>query len=217
MVGVLAPSHSPDDGAVFVDVRTAWVIQGLGHGHADLERPEAAASVLARDGDVITANAALVQYNEIDPDNQDSFHFHGDLSDYPLTAVVAFPGDAKADALLQGRYQGADERNQIVRPRVVIEELLGTVFTVQGYVVAALAFVGVSTVATTALVFLLSYRLRRREVETLVRLGAARGAVATVLALEVLFVLAASLALAGVLTAATSRFGAELLRALALA
>ena len=31
--GVLAESGSPDDGAVFVDVKTAWVIEGIGHGH----------------------------------------------------------------------------------------------------------------------------------------------------------------------------------------
>ena len=33
VVGVLKARHTPDDRAVFVDVRTAWVIEGLGHGH----------------------------------------------------------------------------------------------------------------------------------------------------------------------------------------
>ena len=47
----------------------------------------AASGVLERDGDTITANASVVQYNEITPDNIDSFHFHGDLSDYPVGAV----------------------------------------------------------------------------------------------------------------------------------
>ena len=32
VVGVLAPTHTPDDDAVFVDVKTAWVIAGLAHG-----------------------------------------------------------------------------------------------------------------------------------------------------------------------------------------
>ena len=36
VVGVLKPSHTPDDLAVFVDVKTAWVVQGLVHGHQDL-------------------------------------------------------------------------------------------------------------------------------------------------------------------------------------
>ncbi|MEE8573387.1 MAG: ABC transporter permease, partial [Gemmatimonadota bacterium] len=43
VVGVLEFSDSADDDAVFVDVKTTWVIEGLGHGHQDLSRPEAAA------------------------------------------------------------------------------------------------------------------------------------------------------------------------------
>ena len=38
VVGVLAPSLSPDDEAIFVDIKTSWVIQGLGHGHQELNR-----------------------------------------------------------------------------------------------------------------------------------------------------------------------------------
>ena len=33
VVGTLAPSYGPDDRAVFVDLKTAWVAEGLGHGH----------------------------------------------------------------------------------------------------------------------------------------------------------------------------------------
>ena len=62
VTGILARSHSPDDEAVFVDLKTAWVIAGLGHGHQDLDRPEAAAAVLTREGDRITANASLVKF-----------------------------------------------------------------------------------------------------------------------------------------------------------
>ena len=40
VVGTLKRSHSADDLAVFVDLKTAWVIEGLGHGHQDLSKPE---------------------------------------------------------------------------------------------------------------------------------------------------------------------------------
>ncbi len=33
VAGVLASSDSPDDHAIFVDLKTAWIIEGLGHGH----------------------------------------------------------------------------------------------------------------------------------------------------------------------------------------
>jgi putative ABC transport system permease protein len=94
-----------------------------------------------------------------------------------------------------------------------MQELLGTIFTVQSYVVAAIATVALATLITTALVFLLSLRLRRRERETLVKIGGARGSVAVILASEVIFVLGISIAIASGLTAATSRLGAAAIRA----
>ena len=36
IAGVLESNGTADDDAVFVDIRTAWIIQGLGHGHTDL-------------------------------------------------------------------------------------------------------------------------------------------------------------------------------------
>jgi putative ABC transport system permease protein len=213
VTGVLAPAHTPDDRAVFVDLKTAWVLEGLGHGHQDLARAEADAAILAREGDRITANASVLQYNEITADNIDSFHFHGDLADHPVTAVLAVPPDEKSRVLLMGRFTAPDETAQIAVPAAVMQELLGTIFTVQSYVVAAIATVALATLITTALVFLLSLRLRRRERETLVKIGGARGSVAVVLASEVIFVLGISIAIASGLPAATSRLGAAAIRA----
>ncbi len=208
VAGVLAPSYSPDDEAVFVDVKTAWVIEGLVHGHQDLAAPEAASAVLDRQGDTITANASVVQYNEISEENIDSFHFHGDLSGYPLTAVLAVPESDKSGVILMGRYEGEQEPIQIVRPIAVMGDLLDTVFTVQGFVVAALGLVGVATVAVAGLVFLLSLRLRRREIETMIKIGGSRAAVGSLLVSEVAAVLVLGTLLAGGLTLLTSRFGA---------
>jgi putative ABC transport system permease protein len=216
VVGVLEPAHTPDDLAIFADLKTAWIIEGLGHGHSDLARLEARSAVLARRGDTIVANASVVQYNEITQDNVDSFHFHGDLSGYPVTAVIAVPETEKSGVILMGRYQGAEEAGQIVRPIEVMQELLETILTIQSYVVTAVVIVGAATLATAALVFLLSLRLRRREIETMMKLGGARLAVASVLVSEVAVVLVLSTALAGGLTLLTSRFGSAAIRALLL-
>jgi putative ABC transport system permease protein len=213
VAGVLAPSFGPDDEAVFVDVKTAWVIAGLGHGHQDLAARDAASAVLAREEGRITANASLVEHNEITAENAASFHFHGDPESFPLTAVIAVPDSEKARVLLMGRYEGPDEISQIVRPIEVVDALLGTVFTVRQYVVGALAIVAGATLAVAGLVFLLSLRLRRREVETLVKIGAARATVATVLAAEVVFVLVAGAALAVALTGLMAGFGSQAIRA----
>jgi putative ABC transport system permease protein len=214
--GVLAPAHGPDDEAVFVDVKTAWVVAGLGHGHRDLAEPGADAAVLARAAGKITANAAVVEYNEITPDNADSFHFHGDLADLPLTGILALPRDEKARVLLMGRYEEPGLAVQIVRPRAVMDELLETVVTIRSYVVAALATVAAATLAVACLVFGLSLRLRQREIETIVKIGGSRAAVAGLLASEVVAVLALGAALAGLLTGLLARFGDGAIRALLL-
>jgi putative ABC transport system permease protein len=220
VAGVLAASHGPDDRAVFVDVKTAWVIAGLGHGHEDLAEAKAAPAVIRRertpDGERIVANASVQEYNEITLETAASFHFHGDVSAYPITAVLALPPDERSRALLRGRYAGPEETLQVLRPTGVIDELLGTVFTVRGYVVAALGLVAVATLATAALVFALSIRLRRREVETLVKIGASRGGIAVVLLAEVVFVLLCSGFLAAGLTFATERLGGAAIRGLLL-
>jgi putative ABC transport system permease protein len=213
VVGVLAPAFTADDEAVFVDIKTAWVIQGLVHGHQDLAAPEAAAGVLKREGDTIVGNASVVQFNEITADNVDSFHFHGDMSDYPVSAVIAVPEDQKSGTILMGRYEGDEEPSQIVQPTTVMNELLDTILTIQGFVVAAILLVAAATIATAALVFLLSLRLRRREIETMTKIGGSRWSVGTILVSEVVAALVLGVLLAGVLTLVTSQFGAGIIRA----
>jgi len=212
VVGVLERSESPDDDAVFVDVKTAWVIQGLAHGHEDLSRPEAAPRVLKREGNVVVGNAAVVQYTEITDANIDSFHFHGKVDTFPLTAIIAVPRDYKSATLLMGRYEAGESRHQAFKPIIVIDELLSTILTVQSFVVAALGLVGIATLATGALVFMLSLRLRRREIETMVKIGGSRRLVGCILATEMTSVLVVGITLAAVLTWFTGHFAASAVR-----
>ena len=214
VAGVFAPNGTPDDEAVFVDVRTSWVIQGLGHGHQDLAEAGASGAVLSRDDQSITANASLVQYNEITPQNVREFHFHGDTGGFPLTAVVAVPPDEKNGTLLRGRYLEEEGGEQLVVPGAVLDDLLETVFTVQNYVVLGLLMLSLATVAVIVLVFLLSQQLRRGEFFTLRRMGASRGFIAALVASEIVFVFAASLALAALLTWAVRAWATELLLSL---
>jgi len=213
VVGILAPTMSADDNAVFVDLKTSWIMQGLGHGHQDLQQAGATA-VMSADANEIVATAAVVQYNEITAENIDSFHFHGSDTDFPLTAIIVLPADRKAGVLLLGRFAGDGFESQIVQPREVVTELLGTVFTVRQFVVFAVSIVGVATLATAVLVFLLSLRLRQRERLTLFKIGASRAVVRSLLLAEVVAVVIISGLLAAGLTASTSLFGADIIRLL---
>ena len=216
VVGVLNRSFTPDDEAIFVDVKTAWVIQGLGHGHQDLAQPEAASGVLNRTQDKIVANASVVQYNEISEDNINSFHFHGDMSNYPLTAVLAVPNDKKSGVILMGRYIDDTSTGFIVQPTEVMEELLDTILTIQQFIVAAVIVVGTATIATAALVFLLSLKLRRREIETMFKLGGSGLRVTTMLLSEIVLVLFLAGVLAAIATILTRQYGPTLIENLIL-
>ncbi len=211
VVGIFEPTFTADDESLFVDLKTAWVIEGLGHGHQNLETAEASV-VLQRDENRIVANASLLQYNEITPENAESFHFHGDLGEFPVSAILVVPNDTKSGVILQGRVENSAGDTQIVRPSLVIEALLATVLTVQQYVVAAVALVGLATVSLAVLVFLLSLRLRQRERLTLYKIGSSRGVVTGLMAAEVLAVIAASAVVSALLTTWVSFYGADLIR-----
>lgn len=200
VVGVLAPSGTPDDAVIFVDLKTSWIIEGLGHGHVEAERLGDEAKLVdpsgAGDGSV-RLNASVVQYNEVTEENVDDFHFHGEIGDYPVTAAIVIPADAKAQAILKGRY-GKAGGLQLVSPEAEMDELFTTVFSVQDLVLRLLGAIGVATLAIGALVFLLSNRLRREEFRHLSHLGADPGTLRALIAFEAGFVLVASVVLAGV-------------------
>ncbi|VTS03222.1 ABC transporter permease [Tuwongella immobilis] len=211
VVGVLDPTGTPDDDAIFVDIKTAWVIEGLGHGHQDLTTPDVApAAVLSREQGHVTAKGnAVPAYQEITDANLDSFHFHGDLAAFPITSVIAMPKDEKSATRLLGRYQSAESRLQAVEPVRVLQELLQTVVSVRSYALAALAMVAVVTAGLLVLIQALSLRLRERERRTLVQIGASTGRIRGMILAEAAGVLTFGLILAAALTGLFAQFGAQ--------
>ena len=196
VAGVLAPSGSPDDRAVFVDIKTAWVIEGLVHGHQDLAETDDPSLVMARDGQRLTASPKLIQYNQITPENIASFHFHGDPAGYPLSALLVLPEDTKSATLLRGRYLEVAGQ-QLLRPRQVIDGLMQNIFRIARLIDLVLLLVGAATGLALVLVFALSLRLRQRELQTIFRLGCARATIARLLAAEILLIALASALLCG--------------------
>lgn len=217
IAGILAASDGPDDEAIFVDVNTAWTIQGLYHGHQDLAVSDDPSVVLKRDEQGIIANAQLFTYGEVTENNRDSFHGHGDSDAFPVSSLLVFPRDARASALVQGRLVGPDATLQAVRPGAVIEDLLATLFRVRDIVDAAIAIVGVAMVAVLALVVVLSIRLREDELDTLHRIGASRSVTARLLGAEILIVLAVAVVLSGALLMILHATGDTIPRVLVLA
>jgi len=221
VAGVLAPTHGADDLAVFVDLATAWVIQGLMHGHEDVTRVTDPTLVMGRSDDNVTATSKLMQYNDVTPENIGSFHVHGDPADYPVTAVIALPHDTKSGAILRGRYVGAGpdtkrdaQTRQILVPGQVIEGLLANIFKIRNVLDAVILMVGTATVLALTLVFALSLRLRQREIRTIFKLGCSRSTVARLLGAEILIILTVAALLTGLLLILVAHFDEPLVRAL---
>jgi putative ABC transport system permease protein len=214
VVGVLRKSHTPDDLAVFVDLKTAWVIQGLGHGHEDVTRIKDPTLILERTEANVAASAKLFHFTEITEKNIESFHFHGDLSSYPITAVIAVPKDAKSGTILRGRYLSREEPHQIVRPEDVIDGLLQSIFRIKNVLDAVISVVALATALALVLVFALSLRLRQREIQTIFKLGCSRMTIARLIAAEISIIVLVSGLLCGAMIFLVNQFSNDLVRML---
>ncbi|MEM9399762.1 MAG: ABC transporter permease [Verrucomicrobiota bacterium] len=207
VVGILQETGSMDDEAVFVDIKTAWVIEGLAHGHEDLQSKAEEEAILRHDGNKIIANASVKEYREITPANLATFHFHGDVKDFPMTGMLVVPDNKKAKALLLGRYENNDGHLQILEPLSVIDDLLETVFAIERYVMSGMALVAFSALCIAGLVFVLSIQLRKKEIATLHKLGVAQGKIITMLGLEIIMTLASGVLLAWLIAACFGLWG----------
>jgi putative ABC transport system permease protein len=203
IVGVLDSSAGWDDKAIFCDIKTAWVIGGSGHGHEDLAQSKNTSAILKQDGDNIVANAALVQYNEITPDNIKDFHFHGDIGNLPVTSSIVLPHDAKSEALLLGRYGESGNALQLVEPDKVIVRLLDTLFRIREILGMVMSVTITVTLLAVAFILALTVRLRKAESETLYKIGGGRSLLIVLTTVETVIVAIAALIFTLILVAIT--------------
>lgn len=209
VTGVLTPNGTPDDDAIFVDLKTAWLIEGRSHGHDDLKKDQSV--VLKQEEHNVVGNAAVRMFNEVTDTNIASFHFHGDLSTYPISAVIVLPKDAKAEALLAGQFARSKDK-QLIRPRDEMEALLAQLVRLEGFAATALLLTATAALFVTALVFALSFRLRLREFKTLEDVGVSRRSLITVKVLEITFIGLAAVVIGLLLLLLASFLAPHLLR-----
>ena len=204
IVGVFQPTGTPDDEAVFVDIATTWVIAGIGHGHDGVFAADADASE-------VVANAAIVEFNRITPDNIDSFHFHGDPDTYPVSGVLVVPHDARSGTILRGRYLDSENPLQIVVPSDVVGELVERIFRIKALLDAVTLIVGIAAIAAVGLAVFLSYRLRAREMQTAFKLGARPGMILRLLLSETVILMVCAGLIAALIVIAVQQNGATLI------
>jgi len=196
VVGILAASNSADDSSVFVDLKTQWVIEGFGHGHQDLESEEQAENVKREDGRIVALPSKVVPYTEITPKNLASFHFHGSLDEFPITAIIVNANDVKSETILEANYQNNEGGLQFIRPTDALQTLMSTLFKIKRFVNVNTWLIGISTALLTGLVMLLSLKLRQGEMETMFKIGCDRKMITTIQLTELGIILAIGIGLA---------------------
>ncbi|MFO1482402.1 MAG: FtsX-like permease family protein [Verrucomicrobiaceae bacterium] len=209
VAGILTANGTPDDDAIFVDLKTAWLIEGRSHGHDDLQKDKSV--VLKQEEGNVVGNAAVRMFNEVTDANISSFHFHGDMEKFPISAIIVLPKDAKAEALLAGQFARSKEQ-QLIRPRDEMESLLAQLVRLEGFAASALLLTATAALFVTTLVFALSFRLRQREFQTLEDVGVSRVSLITVKVLEIAFIGLAAVLIGLLLLSFASYIAPHLLR-----
>lgn len=206
VVGVLKRGNTPDDRAVFTDLKTNWVIMGLGHGHEDMSTVNDPSLILKQDSTNITASAKLFIYNKIDGEKLNSFHFHGDQDQFPITALIFVPNDHKASTLLRGRYEMGAFENQILVPSNVVANLLQNIFRIKQIFNTVFILVGAATLCILSLIIILTLRLRKKELYTMFTIGSSKTKTLEIIGSELLVIFMGSLLLAATLYGLTGYF-----------
>ncbi len=191
VTGVLRATGNPDDDVVFVSMDTAWIMEGIGHGHFDKgSQQETSSGEKSMDGTASAIDGKEKLYLEINETNVGTFHFHGLRSSYPVTACIVLPEDTRAETLLLGQYASTSEsRVMLVQPLGVIQGVLDSVLRVRNLVLAGLLLVTAACLLLVIFIFSLTFRLRHSEFDSLAKIGASRGLVFGIYACEIGIVL----------------------------
>ena len=188
IVGILEPNRTIDDEVIFVDLQTAWIIDGLGHGHADLGRQDQKDKVLKKEKGNIVGNASVTVYQEITPENINSYHFHGGDDTLPLTALICLPKNQKSATILRARFS-LNETKQLLDSKKIVKELLSMVFKVERFLHFSFLLIAFSTLLLLVNIIILSIRLRIKEFQTMQHIGCSPSVIIGMQVIEWAFIL----------------------------
>ncbi len=213
VAGILAATGTADDGAVFADIKTIWILEGIAHGHRDVETITDPKLLYGKTEETVVVSPAFIEYNEVTAATLDSYHAHADPSTLPLTSILVWPRDDKAGTILKGDVNISPDY-QMVDPEEVIADLMAVVFRVKSIFDNLSMVLGGSTVLLIALVVLLSIRIRQREILTLHRIGCSRFAVTFLYANELGMIVGVSVLISAGATLVLSQVLPNLIRVL---
>lgn len=211
VTGVLEERGSADDQAVFCSVQTGWLSIGLAHGHQELGAESDSAPILIRETDNLVGSPIVTSYIEVNDENRNSFHFHGNMDDFPLTALFLWTDSPRSNIILSSRYRGEDDL-EVLNPVSVARELNQMIFDLKKIVDLVLTVTGAAAAALVVLVFLLSLQLRSVEFDSLYRLGASKLSLIAIASFDLVFYLICSFTIIVPVLVLTGIFAGQLMR-----
>ncbi|MCA8987220.1 MAG: hypothetical protein KDA78_06245 [Planctomycetaceae bacterium] len=197
ITGILAKTGSPDDEAIFVSLETAWLIDGIGHGHEESLHTE---STDPDSSQHASLEARGTPFLEVTSENINQFHFHGSRDSFPMTCALAVPVDSRSGTIWEGRIRQQDQF-MLVRPAEVIEGLVTTLVDMQRVIDAIATIVGMIVLMLIVVIVMLSQQMRREEFETYRALGIERAVLRQLFLGDFLMMLIPALLLSVLLTA----------------
>ncbi|MBL4883598.1 MAG: ABC transporter permease [Planctomycetaceae bacterium] len=209
VTGILVASDSPDDQAVFVDIKTAWLMDGIAHGHLG-QLQASQEQILQQDEEAVTFGKNVLNYMEVTDENLSSFHFHGNQSTFPLTAILIYPLGEREGILWEGRHQNRTDL-LVVEPLKVIQELISLLINIRQVIDTVVLALGIVMLILLLLLGGLSLQLRKTEMETFHAMGASRLIRVQLIGLDFLLLFAASVPVAILLSWLTASVGKPLL------
>ncbi|WP_372371084.1 ABC transporter permease [Candidatus Uabimicrobium sp. HlEnr_7] len=187
VVGILRPNYSADDNAIFVDIKTTWIIQGIFHGHDNITKN-------TQQKNVVISKAKIYEYPQVTLDNLDMFHHHGKAEELPITTILIIARDHKSKTILLGDYQG-NENITLIQPLKVIDRLMSLILRVHAFFKAYFILVITTVSLFLVLIIMLSIRIRTQEFQTLSKMGCSYKMLRGIILMEFILVFVISIAL----------------------
>ncbi|MEM7518993.1 MAG: ABC transporter permease, partial [Planctomycetota bacterium] len=185
VTGVFQAAGSADDRAIFTSLETAWILEGLGHGHvAPLEASED--DLLGERDSVTVFSPAVREHQSLGEEQAEDFHFHGDPALRPLSSVLLFPDGPKERTLLRGRLSLREDLVSLA-PREVVLEMIDLILRAKSFFDANALLVAVAGLLALGLMASYAWQVRSREMRTLRRLGGSSGFLLSLFGGELLF------------------------------
>jgi len=180
VTGILAPTQSPDDTALFASLDTSWLLSGKYHGHEELRGKQP---------------LNTTTFVEITQENLLSFHLHGNRDEQPIHAFILDCDCPKDTTIAKGVANTTDGLSALY-PLPVIDSVLSWLVALERLTKAYGTLVIISTLALVILIALLVRVQRAREFHMLYRLGCARRDLESLWVIGLGWILLASLILA---------------------